>query len=300
VRGVLVGGIALHELSAAIAGTQGRPGGRVALIDSREGGILLAHPDPKRILERSADENEAARRFRAGERGAKEVTGGSGERTLAAFAPVPDLPWSVLVQEPSQVAFAPVRVAVLGAVAVSGLALFFLTTAGMALAVQLIRPLLRLRGAADALSHGDFGAQLPAGGSDEVGQLAAAFARMRTDLARLLDRHKQAQEAELERRRLDGALLVARTVAHELNNTLGPVIGYAELLAEAPAVARDPKLARSLKAIYDSAVHAGETVRRLQRIIRLEEAPSILGAGQPVLDLVRSTTPPGAASGAES
>ena len=40
--------------------------------------------------------------------------------------------------------------------------------------------------------------------------------------------------AALERARLEGVLLAARTAQHELNNRLGVVLGYAEMLAEHP------------------------------------------------------------------
>src|ERR1051326_7302243 len=42
--------------------------------------------------------------------------------------------------------------------------------------------------------------------------------------------------AALERARLQGVLLAARTAQHELNNRLGVVLGYAEMLAEYPGL----------------------------------------------------------------
>ena len=49
--------------------------------------------------------------------------------------------------------------------------------------------------------------------------------------------------AECETAKLDGALLVARTTAHEINNALGPVVGYADLMGLRPAVQADAVLA---------------------------------------------------------
>lgn len=92
--------------------------------------------------------------------------------------------------------------------------------------------------------------------------------------------------------RLDAALLVARTVAHEINNALSPVTGYAELLLLSPAVAQDVTRASYTRAILQASADVAEKVQRLQRIIRLEEAPSPLGADKPVLDMQRSTTEP--------
>lgn len=93
------------------------------------------------------------------------------------------------------------------------------------------------------------------------------------------------------RARLDGALLVARTVAHEINNALVPVVGFTELLSLRPAVKMDPVARRYLTLMEEAAASMTEKVRRLQRIIRLEETTEHLGPDQPILDIARSTAP---------
>lgn len=93
-----------------------------------------------------------------------------------------------------------------------------------------------------------------------------------------------------ERARLDGALLVARTAAHQLNNALSPVVGYAELLATLPQVRDNPTARSYATLIGESAGTAGEILQRLQRIVRLAETPSPLGRDKPLLDLERSTS----------
>lgn len=96
----------------------------------------------------------------------------------------------------------------------------------------------------------------------------------------------QQQHARL---RLDGALLVARTAAHEINNALMPVVGYTDLLAIQAAVRADPVCARLVRQVADAAQHVAELVRQLPRITHLEEIPSVLGPDLPILDLARST-----------
>ncbi|MDQ3703093.1 MAG: hypothetical protein M3442_19560 [Chloroflexota bacterium] len=102
------------------------------------------------------------------------------------------------------------------------------------------------------------------------------------------------QQSILAQARLEGALLVVRTVAHEVNNDLAPIAGFAELLALRPAVAHDSTAIAYARQIHVSALAAAATVLRLQRLVRLEEAPSALGGGWSVLDLERSTAPDGA------
>ena len=104
-------------------------------------------------------------------------------------------------------------------------------------------------------------------------------------------RHALAHEHEAsERARLDGALLVARTAAHQLNNALSPIVGYAELLDMLPSVRNEPTARSYVALISESATVAADLVQRLQRIVRLEEAPSPLGPDKPLLDLDRSAS----------
>ncbi|CAA9303382.1 MAG: hypothetical protein AVDCRST_MAG77-5861 [uncultured Chloroflexi bacterium] len=97
-----------------------------------------------------------------------------------------------------------------------------------------------------------------------------------------------ATRAALERQRLEGALLVARTVAHEINNALAPVVGYTDLLSIRPAVAGDAMAMAYVRRIADAGTDISAKVQRLQCIIRLEVTPSALGPDQPLLDVERS------------
>ena len=98
--------------------------------------------------------------------------------------------------------------------------------------------------------------------------------------------------SERGRARLDGAMLLARTAAHELSTALGLAAGYADLLAAHPTVQADTVLAEYAREAQDGAAQAARTLTRLQHVIRLEETASPLGADKGVLDLDRSTTPP--------
>jgi DNA-binding NarL/FixJ family response regulator len=93
-------------------------------------------------------------------------------------------------------------------------------------------------------------------------------------LVAMMERRRLADalsEAQQQRVRLDGALLMARTVAHEINNALAPVVGFADLLEAAPEVATNPRLASYVRAIQQGGTEAAQRIARLQRITRLEE-----------------------------
>ena len=102
---------------------------------------------------------------------------------------------------------------------------------------------------------------------------------------------------DLRQARLDGALLIARTVAHQLNNALSPIVGFAELLAADTRVASDPRLSAFVEHIREAARDAAEKVERLQRIVRLEEVGAVPGSGMSVLDLTKSTDGAGGEAG---
>lgn len=77
--------------------------------------------------------------------------------------------------------------------------------------------------------------------------------------------------AALERARLEGVLLAARTAQHELNNRLGVVLGYAEMLAEYPGLSEN--MAELVNEIVSGAKDLAETVDQLRRVTRIRETP---------------------------
>jgi DNA-binding response OmpR family regulator len=77
--------------------------------------------------------------------------------------------------------------------------------------------------------------------------------------------------AALERARLEGVLLAARTAQHELNNRLGVVLGYAEMLAEYPGLPES--MHELVTEIVTGAKELAETVDQLRRVTRIREAP---------------------------
>jgi DNA-binding response OmpR family regulator len=91
--------------------------------------------------------------------------------------------------------------------------------------------------------------------------------------------------AALERARLEGVLLAARTAQHELNNRLGVVLGYAEMLAEYPGLPEN--MAEVVSEIVSGAKELAETVDQLRRVTRIRETPRPSLTG-PTLDLHES------------
>jgi PAS domain S-box-containing protein len=92
-------------------------------------------------------------------------------------------------------------------------------------------------------------------------------------------------DAIVERGRLDGAVKTARRAAHELNNSLSPLVGYGEMLARS-LTGEDADLAGRM---YQSALRAADLLNQLQRVIRFQQTEF---GGQTMLDLDAATSPP--------
>ena len=104
-----------------------------------------------------------------------------------------------------------------------------------------------------------------------TGDTHRAFTREETENLETMATFIAAALAALERARLEGVLLAARTAQHELNNRLGVVLGYAEMLAEYPDLPES--MNELVSEIVSGAKELAETVDQLRRVTRIREAP---------------------------
>ncbi len=97
----------------------------------------------------------------------------------------------------------------------------------------IMRPVRGLQEGVRRLSAGDFQSRIEPAGDLELAELAREFNRMATELDtlyRVMDDRVKAQSRELVRsERLASVGFLAAGIAHELNNPLGIITGYAEL-----------------------------------------------------------------------
>jgi len=190
--GVIVSGISLTKLSEVILKAPVGTGTRTSLTDFRQGGTILAHPDPKRILSKVFVSNEAVRRMISGERGALENTNSSGDKVLTAFAPVPKLPWGILITRPYKVAFAALESLKMQAFLLGAFCVLIITLISSWLAGRITRPILALRDAVVGFASGDLTRRSQLSRQDEIGELALVFDEMAETL--------QAEQTLLRRR----------------------------------------------------------------------------------------------------
>ncbi|HET8542250.1 MAG TPA: ATP-binding protein [Anaeromyxobacter sp.] len=207
---------------------------RAYLIDGA--GRVVVHPDPARVISRAdlASRPIVADAIRGKiARGAREVGGPDGPM-IAAFAQVGVGRLAVIVEVPREEALRAARQLLTRSVLFGVAALLLALAAGVYFANRLTAPLRRLEAATRALGRGDFGVEVGKATSGEIGRLAAAFERMRRDIA---ERDARISEAHLELA-LTGKLAIigefAASVAHEVKNPLSAIVGYAQFGRSAP------------------------------------------------------------------
>jgi signal transduction histidine kinase len=135
---------------------------------------------------------------------------------------------------------------------------------GVLLARSLTRTLRELTVATVKVAKGDLEQQVPIRSNDELGELAASFNQMSSDLAQSRDLRRQ----------------MTADIAHELRTPLTVVLGHTEALSDG-ALPPDPE---TFEIIYDE-------TKRLNRLVEDLRTLSLSDAGE--LYLNRSKTSPG-------
>ncbi len=148
--------------------------------------------------------------------------------------------------------------------------LFFLAGApllavgvGLSIYRSVARPVARLGEGAARVAAGDLDARIQVDSPDEFGALARQFNAMTSSL-------KDQQERLVQSEKLAGIGRLAAGVAHEINNPLAVILGYAKLLQRKA----EGDLAGDLGIIQDEALRAQEIVEGLLDLSRpLASAP---------------------------
>ncbi|EEF59868.1 ATP-binding protein [Pedosphaera parvula] len=101
------------------------------------------------------------------------------------------------------------------------------------------KPLRQLRASAEAVGRGDFSKHVEVTSKDEYGELAAVFNQMienvktsREQLEKTVETLKATQNQLIQSEKLSGIGEFVAGVAHELNNPLTSVMGFAEILQQ--------------------------------------------------------------------
>ncbi len=215
IRGILVANIHISSLSDSIVNVSFGSKSRASIVDLRNGGMILAHTDPSRILTPLSVENEAFSRLLAGENDAIETTNNSGELELIGFSVVPGVPWGIMITTTSATALALVGPLTNNIILINGFIVTLAAIIGAIIILGVTGPIRRLVEATGEIGRGNLDYKVPSAGNDEIGDLSQAFGRMAQELKQTLVSRDELVMEVSERKRAEQAL------AHEIERRIG-------------------------------------------------------------------------------
>ncbi|MDH3328523.1 MAG: ATP-binding protein [Desulfobulbaceae bacterium] len=280
-EGLIVGGVPLTDFIKSVGGFKFDETGFMILMDAE--GTILSHPSQEEILKLLRSEDPRSEAVAAE---AQEMKIGFKRATLlgidgfVAYYPVPGRNLTVMATLPYQTFMkGPNRLKNM-VLAITLTVLFAVVLLSLFLARGITKPILKLSEATAFLARGDLEHKVEIVSRDEIGLLAESFNSMTSDLNEaIISRDKEILErkrAEEERKKLELQVqqsqkmealgTLAGGVAHDLNNILGAIIGYPDLLLlDLPA---DSKLRKPLLAIQHSGEKAATIVQDLLTLAR--------------------------------
>jgi two-component system NtrC family sensor kinase len=135
-----------------------------------------------------------------------------------------------------------------------------------------MKPLRQLRASAEAVGRGDFSKHVEVTSKDECGELAVVFNQMienvktsREQLEKTVETLKSTQNQLIQSEKLSGIGEFVAGVAHELNNPLTSVMGFAEILQQSEV---NEQHRRFLDMIFKSAKRCQKIVASLLSFAR--------------------------------
>ncbi|PSO18228.1 hybrid sensor histidine kinase/response regulator [Bradyrhizobium sp. MOS003] len=275
---VIVAEVNLRFIWDLVTGIRVGNTGKAYVVDRM--GVLIAHPDLWRALQRSDLSGHAD--VRAALDGVGPASGGlvkedlTGERVLSTYATVPSLGWLVFVELPLSEAYAPIYASIGRSTFLLVVLLAGAVLVSLFLSRRMTGPIQLLTQGARRIGSGDLGLRLAIKTGDELEALGDQFNRMAAQLRysyATLERKVVERTSELEKAR-DQALAEhdaaerARSVAvaanetksrflavvsHELRTPLNGVMGVLQLLD-------DGSLGEAQRRHLTTAAASGETL----------------------------------------
>jgi signal transduction histidine kinase/CheY-like chemotaxis protein len=224
-------------------------------------GVIAAGYDLGQLRERLADivvgRHGAARvETESGRRIEGRPTSFSGE-TISASHALARRPWTFVIEAPMEDFLGPLRTVKNAALATSLAGLALLVGLLLLLVRSITRPIAALVDAAHAIGQGDLRRRVDAVGADEMGALSQAFNEMAAKLESNRATHSELQTQLIQAEKLSAVGQLISSVAHELNNPLGAISGYAQIL-----------LMDSLPPqVREDLIHVRDNVKRCQKVV---------------------------------
>jgi signal transduction histidine kinase len=225
---IVVATLDLGFVAETVAGARLPPGARAIVVDGA--GRAVARTDGVAVGPNALTGDPAvARALGASVEGTLSAGGWvSVFRNLASYQSSRGVRWAIVLEQPEADAYALARAARRDTILVGLAAVALALLIGGVLASRLIRPLSALARRADAIARGDAAPATPVAGPGELGALGARVEEM----AQRIGERAELKDALARGDRLASVGVMSAQVAHEINNPLTTVLGYAKLLLE--------------------------------------------------------------------
>src|SRR5690606_6382549 len=227
--GVVVAALDLGFVRDVIASARLGPGARVLVVDGT--GVPVATSDARSVAARSlAGTDPAVDRALASTVEGTLSAGGwvSAYRNLSSYQSLRGVRWAIIHQQPEAQAYALARSTTRDTAIIGIAALAIALALGAFFATKLTRPLADLARRADAIAAGHTSDGPPIHGPGEIGVLAQSV----DEMAKRIAERAELASALARGDRLASVGVMSAQVAHEINNPLTTVLGYAKLLLE--------------------------------------------------------------------
>lgn len=190
----------------------------------RNDGQFIAHRDRRKVLERQyfprADivDNIAAEKS-----GHIIYTTPEQLEVLAVYTPIVEEKWGMVIQQPTSVAFAPMRAVRVQIFAVMLLGVIIAASVATLYTQQIVKPVNQLLAGIETISRGDLHYKVPRLGRDELGTLAFHFNAMTTKLRRIQKKLQRTQRLEILNK-------LSAVLSHEIRNPLNSMVINMQLM----------------------------------------------------------------------
>ncbi len=236
-----------------------------------ENGNLIAHKDAALVLKQtSLRQVFGVQKFlqnpsRADSAPAKEGPGLSGRRVLTTYAPLPELGWAIVLEEPVDAALASVEILKRSALVLLAVSLLVGAAAIAWVSGEITGPIRDLHEGAKIIGRGNLDYRVDIKTGDEIEWLAEEFNKMAAELKvsyatleqKVRDKTSELGNANQELEELNRNLLKANkakdeflsVMSHELRTPLNVVMGYTGMMKEGLLGSVNPEQSRALEKV---------------------------------------------------
>ncbi|MBV8761447.1 MAG: sensor histidine kinase [Deltaproteobacteria bacterium] len=227
--GVVVASLDLGFVHDVIAAARLGPGARVLVVDGAGVPVAtsdMAWPSPTSLAGKDPVVDRALASTVEGTLSGNGMV--SAYRNLSSYQSLRGVRWAIIHQQPEDQAYALARTTTRDTLIIGIVALALALAFGAYFATRLTRPLSDLARRADAIAAGQSTEGPPVRGPGEIGELGNAI----DEMAKRIAERAELAAALARGDRLASVGVMSAQVAHEINNPLTTVLGYAKLLLE--------------------------------------------------------------------